>query len=109
MVPLRQVADLVETRSPQIIKRQDLQRRIGIYANAEGRPSGDVGSDVQKVADALQLPAGYRLAADIVQRLRAVKAPPSWLRMIEECVELDEADASRVFGEALPPGLRLMA
>ena len=63
MVPLRQVADLVETRSPQIIKRQDLQRRIGIYANAEGRPSGDVGSDVQKVADAMQLPAGYRLAA----------------------------------------------
>lgn len=45
----------------------------------------------------------------VVQRLRAVKAPPSWLRMIEECVELDEADASRVFGEALPPGLRLMA
>ncbi|MBE7523945.1 MAG: efflux RND transporter permease subunit [Burkholderiales bacterium] len=63
MVPLRQVAELVETSSPQIIKRQDLQRRIGIYANVEGRPSGDVGSDVQKVADGMQLPAGYRLAA----------------------------------------------
>lgn len=63
MVPLRQVAELVETGSPQIIKRQDLQRRIGIYANVEGRPSGDVGSDVQKVADGMQLPAGYRLAA----------------------------------------------
>ncbi|MDE2358266.1 MAG: efflux RND transporter permease subunit, partial [Betaproteobacteria bacterium] len=31
--------------------------------NAEGRPSGDVGSDVQKVADAMQLPPGYRLQA----------------------------------------------
>ncbi|HET9047078.1 MAG TPA: efflux RND transporter permease subunit [Casimicrobiaceae bacterium] len=63
MVPLRQVAELVETTSPQIIKRQDLQRRIGIYANAEGRPAGDVGNDVQKIASAMDLPPGYRLAA----------------------------------------------
>ena len=48
MVPLRQVAEIVETTSPQIIKRQDLQRRIGIYANAEGRPAGDVGADVRR-------------------------------------------------------------
>ena len=61
MVPLRQVAELVETTSPQIIKRQDLQRRIGIYANAEGRPAGDVGNDVQKIAYAMDLPPGYRL------------------------------------------------
>jgi multidrug efflux pump subunit AcrB len=63
MVPLRQVAELVETTSPQIIKRQDLQRRIGIYANAEGRPAGDVGNDVQKIASAMDLPPGYRLQA----------------------------------------------
>src|SRR5207244_9364277 len=62
-VPLRQVAELVETTSPQISKGQDLQRRIGIYANVEGRPAGDVGNDVQKVASAMELPAGYRLAA----------------------------------------------
>jgi multidrug efflux pump subunit AcrB len=63
MVPLRQVAELVETTSPQIIKRQDLQRRVGIYANVEGRPAGDVGSDVQKIASGMQLPPGYRLSA----------------------------------------------
>jgi len=63
MVPLRQVADLVESTSPQIIKRQDLQRRVGIYANAEGRPAGDVGADVQRIADRMSLPPGYRLAA----------------------------------------------
>ncbi|TMH67808.1 MAG: efflux RND transporter permease subunit [Betaproteobacteria bacterium] len=61
MVPLRQVAEIVESTSPQIIKRQDLQRRVGIYANVEGRPSGDVGTDVQKVADEMALPPGYRL------------------------------------------------
>ncbi|MEO5764993.1 MAG: efflux RND transporter permease subunit [Casimicrobiaceae bacterium] len=63
MVPLRQVAELVETASPQIIKRQDLQRRVGIYANVDGRPAGDVGNDVQKVASAMELPPGYRLQA----------------------------------------------
>ena len=40
MVPLRQVAEFGETTSPQIIKRQDLQRRVAIYANVEGRPVG---------------------------------------------------------------------
>ncbi len=63
MVPLRQVADLVESTSPQIIKRQDLQRRVGIYANVEGRPAGDVGTDVQKIAKEMALPPGYRLQA----------------------------------------------
>jgi len=60
MVPLRQVAEIVESTSPQIIKRQELQRRVALYANAEGRPSGDVNSDVQKIMDATTLPPGYR-------------------------------------------------
>jgi HAE1 family hydrophobic/amphiphilic exporter-1 len=62
MVPLRQVADIVETTSPQIIKRQELQRRVALYANAEGRPSGDVNSDVSKIIKETTptLPPGYR-------------------------------------------------
>ncbi|MGE5171012.1 MAG: efflux RND transporter permease subunit [Rudaea sp.] len=63
MVPLRQVAELVPSTSPQIVKRQNLQRRVGIYANVEGRPAGDVGADVQKIASAMALPPGYRLEA----------------------------------------------
>ena len=62
MVPLRQVADIVESTSPQIIKRQDLQRRVALYANAEGRPSGNVGDDVKKIIDSTVLPPGYRFA-----------------------------------------------
>ena len=62
MVPLRQVAEIVETTSPQIIKRQDLQRRVALYANAEGRPSGNVGDDVKKIVEATVLPPGYRFA-----------------------------------------------
>jgi HAE1 family hydrophobic/amphiphilic exporter-1 len=62
MVPLRQVAEIVETTSPQIIKRQDLQRRVALYASAEGRPSGNVGDDVEKIVKATTLPPGYRFA-----------------------------------------------
>jgi hydrophobe/amphiphile efflux-1 (HAE1) family protein len=62
MVPLRQVAEIVETTSPQIIKRQELQRRVALYANAEGRPSGDVNSDVSRIIKETTptLPPGYR-------------------------------------------------
>ena len=60
MVPLRQVAEIVESTSPQIIKRQDLQRRVALYANAEGRPSGNVGDDVKKIIESTRLPPGYR-------------------------------------------------
>ena len=60
MVPLRQVAEIVETTSPQIIKRQELQRRVALYANVEGRPSGDVNKDVQKLIKKSTLPPGYR-------------------------------------------------
>ncbi len=60
MVPLRQVAEIVETTSPQIIKRQELQRRVALYANVEGRPSGDANKDVQKIIKESTLPPGYR-------------------------------------------------
>jgi multidrug efflux pump subunit AcrB len=62
MVPLRQVAEVVESTSPQIIKRQELQRRVALYANVVGRPSGDVGKEVQNVIDGMkkELPPGYR-------------------------------------------------
>ncbi|MEN8130674.1 MAG: Hsp70 family protein [Pseudomonadota bacterium] len=44
----------------------------------------------------------------VVQRLRAARASESWIRMVSQVVQLDEADERRVFGESLPPGLRLM-
>ena len=46
--------------NPEVIKRQDLQRRQAIFAGVTGRPSGDVGDEVRKLVDATQLPPGYR-------------------------------------------------
>jgi len=60
MVPLRQVTEIVESTSPQIVKRQELQRRVALYANVQGRPAGDVNGDVAKIIKATELPPGYR-------------------------------------------------
>lgn len=60
MVPLRQVAEFIPSTSPQVIKRQDLQRRVSIYANVEGRPAGDVGQEVRALLKTVELPPGYR-------------------------------------------------
>lgn len=60
MVPLRQVVQFLPSTSPRVIKRQDLQRRAAIYANVEGRPAGDVGTEVQNLVKTIELPPGYR-------------------------------------------------
>ncbi len=44
----------------------------------------------------------------VMDALRAGKAPESWLAMVLEYQELSEADEQRVFGESLPPGLKLV-
>ena len=49
------------------------------------------------------------LRAEVIRRLVAAKAPPGWSAMVREAVQLDEADQRRSFGEALPPGLQLIA
>ncbi len=52
------------------------------------------------------LPSGLR--DEVVRRLVAFKAPPGWIAMVREPVQLDEADQRRSFGEDLPPGLKLI-
>lgn len=44
----------------------------------------------------------------VATRLGAVGAPPSWVAMVREVTELEEADERRLFGEGLPPGLVLV-
>ncbi len=62
-IALESVATLVPVANPDVIKRQNLQRRQGVYAGVDqksGRAVGDVGADVQKLVKATTLPPGYR-------------------------------------------------
>jgi hydrophobe/amphiphile efflux-1 (HAE1) family protein len=58
-IALDAVADIVPVSNPDVIRRQNLQRREAIFAGAQGRPSGDVGADVKKLVEQTQLPPGY--------------------------------------------------
>jgi hypothetical protein len=48
------------------------------------------------------------LRDEVLRRLAASSAPESWAAMVREVVELDQAGTTRMFGDALPPGLVLL-
>ncbi len=45
---------------------------------------------------------------EVARRLEAAGAPASWVHMVREVMHLEAADERRIFGESLPPGLRLL-
>jgi multidrug efflux pump subunit AcrB len=59
-IPLAAVATIEPVNNPEVIQRQDLQRREAIFAGVKGRPAGDVGADVQKLVERTTLPPGFR-------------------------------------------------
>jgi hydrophobe/amphiphile efflux-1 (HAE1) family protein len=60
MVPLRQVVEFVPSTSPQVLKRQALQRRVAVSAGLDGRPLGDVMNEVNAAMKSIDLPDGIR-------------------------------------------------
>ncbi len=59
-VRLAQVADVSESTGPNQINRRDLNREINFDANALGRSSGDVSTDIKAALDSIAWPPGYR-------------------------------------------------
>jgi hypothetical protein len=70
----------------------------GFAAAHLARMTGDRSRDIDEA-----------LRAEIVRRLQAAGAPPSWPAMVREVVQLDQASEQRMLGEALPPGLKLLS
>ena len=62
-VPLDSVATITSVTNPNVIKRQNLQRRQAVYAGVDvksGRTVGQVNADIDKIVKATVLPPGYR-------------------------------------------------
>ena len=69
----------------------------GFAAAHIARMTGDRSRDVkQEVRD------------EVLRRLSSSGAPASWSAMVREVVELDQAVETRMLGDALPPGLKLL-
>jgi hypothetical protein len=69
----------------------------GFAAAHLARRTGDRSRDIEEP-----------LREEILRRLGAPGTPPAWAEMVREVVELDQASATRMFGDTLPPGLKLL-
>ena len=58
-ISLDSVATIEPVFNPEIIRRQNLQRREAVFAGVKDRSAGDVGDDVQKLIKETALPPGY--------------------------------------------------
>jgi len=75
-IALDTVATIEPVVNPDVIRRQNLQRREAIFAGVQGRPAGDVGADVQKLVKETTLPPGYSfdIGGDTKQQQEATAA-----------------------------------
>jgi multidrug efflux pump subunit AcrB len=58
-ITLDSVADIQQVFNPEVIRRQNLQRREAVFAGVKDRSPGDVGKDVQELIKATSLPPGF--------------------------------------------------
>ncbi|MCK5889414.1 MAG: hsp70 family protein [Methylococcales bacterium] len=72
--------------------------QAGFAATLIARMSGDRARDLDN-----------DIRSQIVEKLKENKSPTSWVEMVESYKELDEQEAKQVFGETLPPGLKLIS
>ena len=59
LVPLSSVVNMQQKLGASQINRRDLAREVLIEANTSGRPSGDIGRDIEQLQQNFKLPAGY--------------------------------------------------
>jgi molecular chaperone DnaK (HSP70) len=71
--------------------------QAGFAAALIARMSGDRARDIDEA-----------MRRQVIDKLKLSKAPASWIDMVEQFKELDEKEEKQIFGEALPPGLKLI-
>ena len=59
LIPFTAFATMGETLGASQINRRDLTREILVEANTAGRPSGDIGRDIENLQQNFDLPPGY--------------------------------------------------
>ncbi|ESS73903.1 putative chaperone heat-shock protein [Methyloglobulus morosus KoM1] len=72
-------------------------RQAAFAAMLLSRKSGDRVRDIDEP-----------LSMKIIDKLKISKTPYAWLEMVEHYKKLDEKDEAQFYGEALPPGLKLI-
>lgn len=71
-------------------------------------PAGFAAAHIARMTSDRSRDIGEPVREQVLRRLASSGAPASWSAMVREVVELDQAVESRMLGEALPPGLKLL-
>ena len=71
-------------------------------------PAGFAAAHIARMTGDRSRDIGEAVRDDVLRRLAASGAPPQWIAMVREVVELDQASEARMLGDALPPGLKLL-
>lgn len=92
---------------PAAIAAQWLEQLLAVdWKKAE--PAAFAATQIARMSGDRERDIDAALRERIIEKLHAAKASPAWSGMVREVVELDETDEQRVFGESLPPGLKLV-
>lgn len=91
-------ADIVKTWLAQMLC-EDWKKtpQIGFAAMLIARMSGDRAREIDDT-----------MRQQLIEKLKSSKSPASWAELVESFKELDEKEEKQIFGEALPPGLKLI-
>jgi molecular chaperone DnaK (HSP70) len=71
-------------------------------------PAGFAATHIARMTGDRSRDIGEPVRTEVLRRLSATGAPAAWTAMVREVVELDQASETRMLGEALPPGLKLI-
>ena len=71
-------------------------------------PAGFAAAHIARMTGDRSRDIGQAVRDEVLRRLSSSGAPPAWSAMVREVVELDQAVETRMLGDALPPGLKLL-
>jgi len=71
-------------------------------------PAGFAATHIARMTGDRSRDIGEAMRAEVLRRLASSGAPAAWTALVREVVELDQASETRMLGEALPPGLKLL-
>lgn len=71
-------------------------------------PAGFAAAHIARMTGDRSRDIGQPVRDEVLRRLSSSGAPGSWSAMVREVVELDQAVETRMLGDALPPGLKLL-
>jgi hypothetical protein len=70
---------------------------VGFATTLVARMSGDRARDINET-----------MRLKVIEKLKSNKCPMSWIELVDSVKELGEKEEKQLFGEALPPGLKLI-